>query len=120
MNEEMVGIGVDLCAWERVPEFNREHPFFRFLSEEEVLFCLSRPDPRPSLAARFAAREALLKALNGFAPWMNEIKIIIDESGAPSFTGSIPDDVVLHLSLAHDAGIAVAIVIVERKAVDAQ
>jgi holo-[acyl-carrier protein] synthase len=72
-----------------------------------------------SLAARLAAKEALIKALNaenGIA-W-HEAEVVNLASGKPEFlfSGALADLVngaKVHLSISHDAGIGTAIVIVE-------
>jgi holo-[acyl-carrier protein] synthase len=78
--------------------------------------------PPASLAARFAAKEALAKALG--APvgmqWL-DAEVRTDEAGRPSLrlTGTVLDQARrldvrhTHLSLSHDAGIASAVVILE-------
>src|SRR5690606_17318940 len=76
-----------------------------------------------SLAARYAAKEALIKALGGSdgVHWP-EIEIGAEESGKPYFrlTGTTADVVEqrgitsLHLTMSHDAGLATAFVIAER------
>ena len=74
-----------------------------------------------SLAARFAAKEALAKALNAkyvFA-W-HDCEVVNEESGRPAFlfSGDLIDRIDgahVHLTLSHDAGIASAMVIVERE-----
>ena len=75
-----------------------------------------------SLAARFAAKEALIKALGGSdgVHW-TEIEIGAEPSGKPLFllSGSTAAVVAergittLHLSMTHDAGLAMAYVIAE-------
>ena len=77
-----------------------------------------------SLAARFAAKEALAKALHaplqvkqGFN-W-HDAEVVNLESGKPAFLfrgdiADLIDGAEVHLSLSHDAGIASAIVIIER------
>ena len=76
--------------------------------------------PISSLAARFAAKEALAKALNAGKglPW-HDAEVINLESGKPAFLfrgeiADLVDGAEVHLSLSHDAGIASAFVIVER------
>ena len=73
-----------------------------------------------SLAARFAAKEALAKALSvgKGLPW-HDAEVINLESGKPAFLfrgkiADLVDGAEVHLSLSHDAGIASAFVIVER------
>ena len=75
-----------------------------------------------SLAARFAAKEALAKALGAPAglSWQ-DAEIVTDERGRPEFkvTGTVAAKtaelgiVTIHVSLSHDAGIASAVVICE-------
>ncbi|MFT4157279.1 MAG: holo-ACP synthase [Microbacterium sp.] len=75
-----------------------------------------------SLAARYAAKEALIKALGGSdgVHW-TEIEIASAVSGAPRFelsgtTAEVVRDrriTALHLTLTHDAGLAAAFVVAE-------
>ncbi|MBI1893192.1 MAG: holo-ACP synthase, partial [Candidatus Rokubacteria bacterium] len=62
----VTGIGVDLVRVERIREM-MERWDRRFLSRvftpEELSYCLKRRRPEQHLAARFAAKEAALKAL---------------------------------------------------------
>lgn len=76
-----------------------------------------------SLAARYAAKEALIKALGGSdGVYWTEIEIASEPSGRPHFvlSGSTAQVVsergitALHLSMTHDAGLAAAYVIAER------
>lgn len=76
-----------------------------------------------SLAARYAAKEALIKALGGSdGVYWTEIEIASEPSGRPHFvlTGSTAAVVAergitaLHLTMTHDAGLAAAYVIAER------
>lgn len=110
------GIGIDVVDISRFEDSLERTPALReklFTSREAIL-------PVSSLAARFAAKEALAKALNAryvFA-WQ-DCEVINEESGRPAFifTGKIAeriDGATVHLTLSHDAGIASAMVIVER------
>jgi holo-[acyl-carrier protein] synthase len=62
----VLGIGVDLT---RMPRMRRvvarwdERFLQRVFTEQEIAYCRQRRDPIPHLAARFAAKEATLKAL---------------------------------------------------------
>lgn len=76
-----------------------------------------------SLAARYAAKEALIKALGGSdGVYWTEIEIASEPSGRPHFvlSGSTAavivgrDITALHLTMTHDAGLAAAYVIAER------
>lgn len=114
----IVGIGVDLVD---VPRFTRSIERTPRLLER--LFSPAERGLRPhSLAARYAAKEALIKALGGSdgVHWA-DIEIASEPSGRPVFalsgsTASVVADRgidALHLSLSHDAGLATAYVIAE-------
>ena len=54
--------------------------------DAEIAQCLSKPDPVASLAGRFAAKEAVMKALGtGFiqGTHFQEIEVVTEESGRP-------------------------------------
>lgn len=114
----IVGIGVDLVD---VPRFERT--LARTPRLVERLFAPGERGLAPrSLAARYAAKEALIKALGGSdgVHW-TEIEVTPEPSGRPWFTlsGSTAAAVsalgirTLHLSLSHDAGLATAYVVAE-------
>ena len=114
----IVGIGVDIVD---IPRFERTIERTPRLLER--LFSPAERMLRPrSLAARYAAKEALIKALGGSdgVHW-TEIEVTPEASGRPWFTlvGSTADVVAargitaIHLSMSHDAGLATAYVIAE-------
>lgn len=61
----MIGIGVDAVEVARMREVMARTPGFakRVFTEEEIAALADREDPTPSFAVRFAAREAVMKAL---------------------------------------------------------
>ena len=114
----IVGIGVDLVD---IPRFERS--LARTPRLLERLFAPAERALKPhSLAARYAAKEALIKALGGSdgVHW-TDIEIASEASGRPLFalsgeTSSTVDArgiTALHLSLSHDAGLATAYVVAE-------
>jgi holo-[acyl-carrier protein] synthase len=110
------GIGIDVVDIERFVQSLTRTPELaqRLFTEAERLLPIS------SQAARFAAKEALAKALNAgkSLPW-HDAEIVNLVSGKPEFLfrgqiADLVDGANVHLSISHDAGIASAIVIVER------
>jgi holo-[acyl-carrier protein] synthase len=84
----VVSVGVDLVDVGRVREALARYPkrfAGRVLSEREAAYCLSRPDPAPHVAARFAAKEAVIKCLGGGCS-LREIEVVRALSGFPSIT----------------------------------
>jgi holo-[acyl-carrier protein] synthase len=110
------GIGIDVVNIERFA-----HSLERTPGLIDRLFTQSEQSkPISSLAARFAAKEALAKALNAGKGllWL-DAEVINLETGKPVFLfrgeiAEIIDGATVHLSISHDSGIASAIVIVER------
>ncbi len=113
----IVGIGLDITE---VFRFSRalERP-----GMVERLFALSERDaPTERLAGRFAAKEALAKAVG--APlglvW-TDVEVLAAESGQPYFvfSGTVADRLAelgvanVFLSISHDAGVAAAMVVCE-------
>lgn len=114
------GIGVDVVDINRFQSSISNTP--KLL---ERIFTLSERDLNSaSLAARFAAKEALMKAL-GQADGLSfqEVSVVKDSKGKPGFeiTGESKKTIAsrgitdLHLSLSHDGGMAIAYVIAEAK-----
>ena len=111
------GIGIDVVDIKRFQESLDRSPALL-----EKLFTESeRRKPVQGLAARFAAKEALYKALSAEhgLQW-HEAEVINHENGKPDFLfrgkiADLVDGATVHLSLSHDAGIASAMVIVERQ-----
>jgi holo-[acyl-carrier protein] synthase len=115
----ILGIGVDVVDLARFERAIDRTP--RLLAR---LFAVSERDlPVHSLAARFAAKEALIKALGGSGAisWP-EMEVVADGEGNPEFRlhGAAKSVIAArrisatHVSITHDAGVACAFVILER------
>lgn len=121
------GIGVDICRAERIAESLKrfgERMEKRLFTPGELAYCRGHKDPLPHLAARFAAKEAASKALgtgmSGGVGW-TQIEVIQPGGRVPTlvFTGAALERAQAlgvtrsHLTLSHDAGLAVACVVLE-------
>lgn len=123
----VIGLGIDLVHIERLERVLDRHPrraLERFFTEEERDGCLARVRPHECLAARLAVKEALLKAIgtglrDGMA-W-TEMDVRTGPRGRPSLrvSGRAAERLEelgvtrTHVSISHDAGVAVAVVILE-------
>jgi holo-[acyl-carrier protein] synthase len=119
----VVGVGVDLCEVDRMRRTLARTPGFadRVYTEAEQDYCRRRRDPAERFAARFAAKEAVLKALGaGIGSCsLRDIEVVRAESGAPSLVlhgraAALAADrgvTAWHLSLTHTATLAEAIAI---------
>ena len=113
----IVGLGVDVVELERFVRHLASTPGLR-----ERLFTEAERELAPaSLAARFAAKEATIKALGGPVGTWHDVWVERAESGAPllQFSGAVLQRVAdlgasrRHLSLSHDGAVAIATVILE-------
>lgn len=114
----IVGVGIDVCEIDRFATSLERTPALR-----TKLFVGGELDlPVASLAARFAAKEAVAKALGaprGLA-W-HDCEVLVEDSGRPllELRGTVLAAAEAlgarswHLSLSHDAGIASAVVVLE-------
>ena len=122
----IVGIGIDLVDIPRFAETITRNPAIleRILGASEIRDSGGDVRSPASLAARFAAKEALAKALGAPAglSW-HDAAVVMDEAGKPSLmvAGSVAARAAelgvdaWHLSLSHDGGSAVAMVVAERR-----
>ncbi|HEX6235910.1 MAG TPA: holo-ACP synthase [Acidimicrobiales bacterium] len=119
----VVGIGVDLCEVDRMRRSLDRTPTLRdrLFTPAEQADCDARRDPAERYAARFAAKEAVLKALGaglGACP-LRDIEVVRSESGAPALAlhGSAARLAAergvarWHVSLTHTALMAEAMVV---------
>ncbi len=86
----VIGLGMDLADIDRVRKALEKlgEPFaLRICTPAEWAYCRTRPDPVPSLAARFAAKEAASKALGtgiGEKCAWTDIEVVRADNGAPA------------------------------------
>jgi holo-[acyl-carrier protein] synthase len=114
----IVGVGIDVVDVERFMKTLERTPGLR----TKVFTPAEASKPPASLAARFAAKEALAKALGAPAGmhW-HDAEVRTDDTGRPwlEITGTVAERAAqlgvqsMHLSLSHDAGIASAVVVLE-------
>jgi holo-[acyl-carrier protein] synthase len=115
----IVGIGVDVVEIPRVERILERRPRFRerVFTPHEVAYCESKATPARSYAARWAAREAALKALGGIRGlrW-RDIHVERGPHGAPRLAlegkaavraAEVGADEIL-VSFAHEGSVATA------------
>ncbi len=120
----IIGIGVDLVNIERIDNAVKSHPSFleRVFTEQERAYCSKQKFPAQHYAGRFAAKEAVLKAIGtGWSAGVKwtEMEVLHGEGGGPivNITGRVKDLMDLKgvkqilVSYSHDEGYAVAQVV---------
>ena len=113
----LIGIGIDCVEISRFEGL--ESSFFnRNFKSGEIKYCNSKPRPLQHYAVRFAAKEAVIKALSNIDIFidLNSIEIERDSYGRPSVKiyGDFNKDLNFNLSLSHSNDFAIANVIVSK------
>ena len=122
----IVGIGIDMIEVERVRRKIEKEKGFRehIFSSMEIAYCNGQAEPYQHYAARFAAKEAFLKAIGrglSFSYSVQNIEILPDQAGKPTI--KLNEEYLqlaeegewreIHVSLSHLKEIASAVVIIE-------
>jgi holo-[acyl-carrier protein] synthase len=121
----VIGVGIDAVEIARFREVLARRPRFadRVFSGAERALASSRSDPVPTLAARFAAKEATMKALSTGLGGVDfaDIEVLARSDGAPWLSISGRAEVLAgalgvtswHVSLSHTATLATAVVVAD-------
>ena len=131
-----VGLGVDIVEIDRMARILDKTPSFAFkvFTEGERAYCLKKAHPATHFAARFAAKEAVCKALgtgimvHGMRPHL--IEVVSDHRGKPAIKlhGHAADvahelgvlDIPLSLTYTHSVAVANAVAITEASRVESE
>lgn len=126
-NGVIVGIGVDAVDVARMREVLSRTPSFRVrtFTDEERAYCEKMNDPTERFAVRFAAKEAVMKAMGlGLGSFgFYDCETVVAESGAPSLVlrGPALEHATArgitdwHVTLTHTAMTAIAMVVAENR-----
>jgi len=119
------GIGIDIVRIERMKNVVLkwgDRFLQRVFTASEISYCFNKREPYLSLAVRFAAKEALVKAVgSAFAVSLTDIEVMNMESGKPfikiggklSEIFNVKSIKKAHLSLSHEHDYGVACVVLE-------
>ncbi|GLV48236.1 holo-[acyl-carrier-protein] synthase [Thermus sp. LT1-2-5] len=121
-------VGADLVEIARVRKLLERHGeriLKRLFTEEELAYALTHRDPAPSLAARLAAKEAFQKCWPEPLSWK---AVWVGLEGRRPLLRFVPEleaklqkeSLRAHLTLSHERGMALAVVILELKAPTAE
>ena len=109
------GIGTDIVNIKRFDEALAkwgEKIQKKLFTEKELKYCMAKSHPATHLAGRFAAKEALYKALGGPVKF-SDMEVLNDEKGKPSMTAKGYEGINILVSISHEKEFAVGNVIVE-------
>jgi len=121
MNKKSVsaisGIGIDIIEVTRIKKIFRKHPAFlkRFFTPEEITYCLNGENKYERIAARFAAKEAVIKALDMKTLRLKDISVSKAGTGRPGvvLAGVKFKNTRIMLSLTHTPVCACAVAVAE-------
>lgn len=113
-------IGTDIVSIHRFHEFAQDtnHPVLKkIFTQNELDYCFAKDAVEPHLAARFAGKEATIKALysRGISDvWYTDIEILNRHDGVPfvKLKKEMYKDLKLEISLAHCEDKALAFVVI--------
>lgn len=120
------GIGVDVVDVERMKNLLDEQGekfIQKIFTENEITYCFAKQFPHEHYAARFAAKEAVSKAVktgwSGTFRW-KDVEVMNDAAGAPQVylhneTADLLKGMAVHLSLSHTKNTVVAFVVIEKE-----
>ncbi len=112
------GIGTDIESIDRFSGQVQDSPFLnKMFTRNELEYCFSKRTAAPHLAARYAGKEAIVKAITSMGKKnlnYKQIEILNNENGAPTVTIDKAgfDGLQIHLSLSHCRDKAVAFTVV--------
>ena len=107
----IVGAGIDIVEIERLK--NKPDLWKKFLSQKDFEYIGKFKDPEERVAGFWAAKEALVKAIDDKTIEFTEINVAHNENGKPYFE-NVHIEGNLHLSISHERKFAVATVIWEK------
>ncbi len=121
----IVAVGVDAVEVQRVQRLLKNDGFVeRIYTESERAYCLERARPTESFAARFAAKEAVMKCLGtGWSRGVGFRQVEVQRKASGELSVALTGRALevsqereigrIHLSLSHTAGQAVAFAVAE-------
>jgi len=111
------GIGIEVVEVERFGSaLKRWGPRLtsRLFTRGELDYCMAHRHPERHLAARFAAKVSLFKALGRYIPY-TEVEVVRDADGRPSFhVAGLGGDLTLSLTISHEKALSIAHTIAEK------
>jgi holo-[acyl-carrier protein] synthase len=116
----MANIGVDIVAINRIESILSSDKKIKFLnkifSENEILESKEKASRSHYFSGRFAAKEAIKKALSSYKESANQsfksIEVLNSKSGKPYVVSQTNEDI--NISISHDGNYAVAFCIIDK------
>ncbi len=117
----ILGVGTDIVETGRIQDLFEREPGFarRVFTQRELEYSLSKDTRFLHLAARFAAKEAVAKALGRSLSW-KDVELVNNGNGKPMVNlygeaKQAAGDAVVHVSLSHAKQYACAVAVIEEQ-----
>ena len=115
----MLSIGTDIVKIDRIRNLSNDDNFFnKIFSDKEVKYCKQYSDPVIHLSGKYAAKEAVKKALLSANLTshisMKKIEVLNKEDKSPYISLSTINNVKCRVSISHDGDYAIAFAIIEK------
>ena len=110
-------IGVDIVEVKRFSQYSRKSDVHlsKLFTSDELEYCFKKKDPSNSLAGRFAAKEAIMKALKSSGIndpiAFSSIEIQSSSTGEPIVNLAFEHDGICRVSISHTDSLAIAFAI---------
>jgi len=118
----MFSVGIDIQEIEpfRKRPVDKKKKFYeRLFTPAEIEYCLAKADPAEHFAARFAVKEAVMKALDPWKISPHSIEVVVLTGGKPEILihkkNVLSDGHEIKISISHTGSVAAAVAIVHPK-----
>ena len=115
----MISIGTDIVMIERIKKLVEDKRFLnKIFTDKEIKYCNSHAKPHVHFSGKYAAKEAVKKALlsNKLIEniSMKEIEVLNNPDKSPYITLNNLNDIKCNVSISHDGDYAIAFIILEK------
>ncbi len=113
LNIIFMNIGIDIVEVERIAKLIKNKRFLnRIFSENEIKYCCNKKNPVQHYAVRFAAKEAVWKALGNRKLTHKNISVVNKSNGKPEVYILSKPQKKIAISLSHTKQFAIAVAVV--------
>jgi len=111
-NYQIFGIGIDIVdidRFKKIPYKSNKNFYKKIFTTSEIKYCLKFKEPYKHFAGKFAIKEAVKKSISKNPSFLDIVTNHIKEKPAAKLENH--DGYSFLVSVSHDAGVAVAVVI---------
>ena len=115
----MIYIGTDIVSIDRIKKNVKDKKFlYKIFTDKEIEYCILHTKPYIHFSGKYAAKEAVKKALLGNKIVthisMIDIEVLNNPDKSPYITLNNLNDIKCNVSISHDGDYAIAFIILEK------